>query len=710
MTYTKTKHYLLNGTNLFALLGSLTLSQAASAQTVILKADKDMDEITTTGQQAPNPALSTAIPKDSNRAPSADGGDFLRSVPGLTSGRMGGHALEPVIRGQTRSQLNIITDGASIMGAGPNRMDTPASFVDIDSADLVIIQRGYQSVKNGAGGTGGTILFEHNAPSFEDGRTFKGRAALAYESNGDIWTASGGVAAKAGDFTLRLDAHSKDAGSYKDGDGNLVRSSYELYGGTIEGGYTTENTALIVALTHEKNKNTLFPGAGMDSPEGDGTIIRGKLRHDFSGSDILKSMKINLYRSKANHIMDNFSLRERYMMFRQADLSAITTGGAFNLDLVMGESDISIGMDVKNISHDGLRTGNNMMPDMLDQIQSVLIPDASVKQMGFYAEAISPLSDNLSLKSGFRFDHIKADSAKGDLLTTLGMPVSANKMVEKYYGLSPEKQTENNVGGLLRLEYNMSRTSSFYLGLSHSNRTANTTERYMASNMMPMMPGGMNPSWIGNPFLKPEKHTQVDLGYGFHNEDQSFLISVYYDEVNDFIFRDHARGQLGIVQSDGALIYRNIDARLYGIEVEGKTTLGQAFELSGDLTYTHGHNKDIDIPLDQIPALMINMSLSYHQDQWDGGIRLRAALDQNRVDDNAMIGSGRDAQATPGYAVADLFASYNLSDRIKARFGISNIFNTTYANHLNRESLNDATSVQVNEAGRSFYLRLAANF
>lgn len=710
MSYTNTARRLVNGTNMLALMSLASLSQTASGQTVILKAETPMDEVVIKGQRTLNPALSTAIPKDSSRAPAADGGDFLRSVPGLTSGRMGGHALEPVIRGQSRSQLNIITDGASIMGAGPNRMDTPASFVDIDSADIVIIQRGYQSVKNGSGGTGGSILFEHNPPSFKNGQTIKGKASLAYESNGDIWTASSAIAAKAGDFTLRLNAHSKNAGSYSDGDGNRVRSSYEVYGGTLEGGYSSENTLIIVALSHEKNKNTLFPGAGMDSPEGDGTILRGKLRHDFSGNTALKSLRFNLYRSEANHIMDNFSLRDRSMMFRQADLTATTSGGAFSLDFGLAENQISVGLDVKNINHDGLRTGNNMMPHMPGQIQSVLIPDASIKQAGLYIEAISPLGDALSLKTGLRFDRIKARAQNTDMLTTLGMPTSPNKMYTKYYGFSAQEQGEHNLGGLLRLEYDVSSHASLYLGISRSNRTANTTERTMASTMMPMMPGGMNPSWIGNPALSSEKHSQIDLGYGYRDQDYSFLASVYYDSVNDFIFRDHARAQQGILQNNSALVYRNIDARLWGVEMEGKAALGQNFEISGNLTYTNGHNRDIDIALDQIPALMINTTLTYSQDSWNSGVRLRAALDQNRVDDNAMIGSGRDAQATPGYAVIDLFGAFELTDTIKARFGISNVFDTTYANHLNRESLNDATSVQVREPGRSFYLRLGASF
>ena len=693
------------------------MSQITHAQTVIIKPLNNLDEIVVTGTLMQKPALSTSVPKDTDGQPSADAGDYLRNIPGVTSGRMSGHALEPVIRGQSRSQLNIINDGAFLEGAGPNRMDTPASFADIDTADVVIVHRGYQSVQHGPGGTGGTIIVEHHAPSFKKGQNIKGRIDGAYETNGDIWSMAGNVSARADKLYIRLNGHYKDAGNYDDGHGNEVLTSFKAYGGSAEVGYSDDNTLVNFGISHEESRDTLFPGAGMDSPEGNATIMRGNLRHTFDNSSILKTLNINLYRSNAYHKMNNFTLRDRMMMFRQAELNAVTTGGKIALDLEIKNANISIGLDVKNIDHDGLRNGHDMDRTNMEPIQSVLIPDATINNIGLYAEAVLPLSDNLQIKTGLRFDNVKSSADKADMqnnLLMMGMmPMSPNMLYNMYYGVMSTDQTDNNLGGLLRAEYDISDDAAFYIGISRSNRSANSVERYMASLMGNMtMPSGMvmNMSWIGNPTLNAEKHNQLDAGFGVRKENWNFLFSAYYDDIDDYIFRDRAHGQDNILLANNALVYRNIDARIWGFEVEASANITKEFTIFGNISYTNGHNQDLDIPLYQIPPLGYDLTAIYKKGLWSIGSHLRGAFKQSRIDTNPMIGSGRDAGETDGYAVIDIFASVKIMENTKIRLGVSNLFDTFYVNHLNRESLNDASTIRVNEPGRSFYLRIKSEF
>ena len=695
----------------------LGLSQTTLAQTVIITPKNNLEEIVVTGTLLQKPALSTTIPKDTDGQPSADAGDYLRRIPGVTSGRMSGHALEPVIRGMSRSQLNIINNGAFLEGAGPNRMDTPAAFADIDTADVIIVHRGYQSVQHGPGGSGGTIIVEHHAPTFSSGQNVKGRLDGAYESNGDIWSTAGNLSARSGNLYLRLNAHFKEAGSYEDGQGNDVKTAFKAYGGSAEIGYSDDVTLINFGLSHEETRNTEFPGASMDSPDGSGTILRGKLRHKFDGTGIMRELKVDIYRSHAFHMMDNFSLRDRMMMFRRAELDATTMGGKIAADLMVAETNITIGMDVKHLNHEGLRIGNNMDWTNLNLVQSVLIPDATVRNIGLFAEAVQPVSDTLTLKAGIRYDNVKSRADTADQKTTLVMmgmmPLSPNMMYQKYYGLKAQEQTDNTLGGLLRLEYDLTDDMAFYMGMSRSSRSANTVERYMASLMADTtQPSGMvmNMSWVGNPELAPEKHTQFDLGVGVRKTNWNILVSGYYNDVNDYIFRDRAHGQDGILLANYALVYRNIDARLWGFEVEGSANITDALKVFGNISYTNGQNQDLDIPLYQIPPFSYDLTLTYEQDIWSVGGRLRGALSQNRIDDNMMIGSGRDAGETDGYTAVDLFASVQVMDQTRVRFGASNLFDKLYANHLNRESLNDALTVRVNEPGRSFYIRVQSEF
>ena len=147
------------------LLGSLSTAALAQAADVTMPADTDLGEIVVKADQLTAGAASYEFtPTGQMSTPAADGGALLSTVPGVTAGRMGGHGLELVIRGQSQNQLNIIDAGSFTFGGCPNRMDPPASIANVANADKIIVERGYASVTHGPGGSGGTVILEREAP------------------------------------------------------------------------------------------------------------------------------------------------------------------------------------------------------------------------------------------------------------------------------------------------------------------------------------------------------------------------------------------------------------------------------------------------------------------------------------------------------------------------------------------------------------------
>ncbi|MDS0796024.1 TonB-dependent receptor plug domain-containing protein, partial [Burkholderia pseudomultivorans] len=61
--------------------------------------------------------------------PASDGADYLKTIPGFTSIRSGGTNGDPVLRGMFGSRLNILANGMPTLGACPNRMDAPTSYI-----------------------------------------------------------------------------------------------------------------------------------------------------------------------------------------------------------------------------------------------------------------------------------------------------------------------------------------------------------------------------------------------------------------------------------------------------------------------------------------------------------------------------------------------------------------------------------------------------
>ena len=75
-----------------------------------------------------------------------------------------------------------------------------------------------------------------------------------------------------------------------------------------------------------------------------------------------------------------------------------------------------------------------------------------------------------------------------------------------------------------------------------------------------------------------------------------------------------------------------------------------------------------------------------------------------------IAGQGLDFGETPGWAVLDLYANYDINDRTAVNFGIDNVFDKNYAQHLNREDASSGDQFQVNEPGQSAWVKVSMQF
>ena len=621
--------------------------------------------------------------------PAADGGEFLRAVPGVTSGRMGGHGLELVIRGQSQNQLNIIDTGSFTFGGCPNRMDPPAATAGIARADKIIVERGYQSVTNGPGGSGGSVILEREAPEFAENNPLSFGISSGLSSNSGKFNLNGDFSLDLGQgFYIEGYAGYKTSGDYEDGDGKSVRSSYDQTSAGLTFGYEGNGVDLAFDIERDKVEDALFPGAGMDSPLSDTSIYRLRGGVDLDAG-ILRRIEGNLFLSEVDHVMDNFTLRPAGMMYARTPTTSDTHGGKIEAHLEFGATKAKIGLDL--VSNNRMATlYSAMMPaPVLGESPTVarflMWPDVTISQTGLYGETITALSDRTTLTLGARYDYVKATAGAANTVPG-GSAASPNTFYTAQYGTTfDEARTENNIGGLARIDYALDADSNLYVGLSRSVRTADATERAMGRS-----------NWVGNPDIAPEKHHQLDFGYERDGGNWSFNAAVYADKVDDYILRD----QFSVA---GVTTYRNVDAFLTGVELSGSWTKG-GWVMMADATYTRGKNETDGRDLAQIPPLMGSLTMSYGENAWRAGGRINWATAQTKIDPS------RDPGATPGYATLDLFGSYELSDNTILVAGVDNVFDKTYANHLSRTNVFDPTSFQVNEPGRTLYIGLDTRF
>jgi iron complex outermembrane recepter protein len=640
----------------------------------------------------------------------ADAAELLRCLPGVSGARMGGRGIDPIIRGQGQSRLNVLLDGAYVHGGCPNRMDPPTSYSPINSYEEVTVIRGAQTVRYGGGGSGGSLLFRRRTPRFQEWERLRGQVTGGITSNAMTRDLALDAAAGMPLGFLRGLAHYKEADNYEDGDGREVRSAYESRGGALIGGWTpADDQRLEVSYESTRDRDVLYSGAGMDGPLSDNDTWR--LRYEQGTlPGVFSDLNFELYTSAVSHQMDNYSLRTQTAPRKMlVDSDSDTHGGRLSGDIDTSLGIWTLGFDYQENERDATRFWDLGAPDP-SVIQSFMWPGAELAQSGVFSELAVPVGDERRIIAGARLDRVSASVDEGKANTTPSGPAwqrSPNDLYLDYYGVSGDAADEDNIGGFARYEHGIGNGWTLFGGISHSLRTADATERYLAAN-------NVNPAsrWIGNPDLAPEEHSQFELGATSGGESWMVTSSVFFDRVEDYILRDRARGQSDVLRSDGATIYRNVDARLFGGEVDAEIDWGGAWSSRAVISYVNAENTDDGQPIAQTPPLEGNLSLDWETDPWSAGVQLFWSVEQTRVDTDPTTGTGLDVQSTPGWATFDVYGKWLFGTDGEVSIGVRNILDRTYAYHVNRANVDpfNPDPEQVNEPGRTFWVRASISF
>lgn len=660
-------------------------------------------EVLITETPLTDPASSRIDPQAPERTPAADGGELLRSEPGVWGSRFGGHGMDPVIRGQKADRLNVLLDGGYVYGGCPNRMDPASSYAAPETYDSVEVIRGSQTVRYGAGGPGGTVRFQRDTERFTGEDYFRGEIGGGLRGNSNTSDAFADIATGSEAGYARLLGAYKNAHDYTDGAGDEVRSGFTSSDAQALLGWTPDtDTRLELAAGRTEGEDVKYVGK-MDAPETANDSYR--LRFDRQAATLgFDAVEARLYYNDVHHVMDNYSLPGRDPDMRmRVPSDSLTYGGRASGDLSLGDGEWTLGVDYRFNNRDAMRY-SDMMSTAVDYEQSYMWPDADLLRTGIFAEGDQPVGAG-ELRLGLRVDRVVADANASDYSQVGDTP--PDDLYSQYYdGVTEgDKASETNVGGVARYRQPVGEAATLFAGVSRTVRTADATERYMAS-------GGGN-VWVGNPGIDPEKHHQAELGLEAGGSAWSTQASVYYDRVTDYILEDTARGQDGIREDDSdqevadrAVVYRNVDAYLAGAEVTLERVWADQWRTGLSGSYVYAQNTTDDNPLPQTPPFTGTVELAYEGAAWDAGTRVKAATQQNRTAEE----TGQDVVETPAFQVVDLFASWRSGQGLEIQAGVDNLLDQAYHTHLNRQDSVSAEHLVVTEPGRSAWVRVTGSF
>ncbi|CAN7539724.1 TonB-dependent copper receptor [Aquipseudomonas alcaligenes] len=662
----------------------------------------DKDELpptVITAVQQSSPLTIVANPKDARQpVPASDATDYLKTIPGFAAIRSGGSNGDPVLRGMFGSRINLRTNGGLMLGACPYRMDAPSSYIAPETYDKLTVIKGPQTVLWGPGASAGTVLFERGPEHFgELGSRLD--ASFLVGSNGRFDKVLDGAVGGSEGY-VRFTGNQAQSDDYEDGDGDTVPSRWKKWNGDLAIGWTPDEDTLLELTAGKGDGEARYAGRSMDGAQ----FTRESLGLRFEKSnlgDVLTKVEAQVYYNYADHIMDNFTLRDpdpssMMPMPMASQVDRRTLGARFAATFALGEVELVTGVDALRSEHRWRNSSADMMTgDYIDTDQSPWDKDAVTHNYGAFAEATWYLAERNRVVSGARLDRSSAKDFRS--FQWSGMMTVANPT-------AGATRADTLPSGFVRYEHDLAESpTTLYAGLGHVQRFPDYWELFSAES---------GPSGSANAFdgIKPEKTTQLDFGVQYAGENLDAWASAYVGQVRDYILFSYNTGMMGMTSSSAG----NVDARIMGGELGASYKLGQHWKTDGSLAYAWGKNSSDGEALPQMPPLEARLGLTYEQDDWSAGALWRLVAQQGRVAEGKGNVVGQDFGSSAGFGVFSLNGAYRVSKNVKLSAGVDNLFDKDYAEHLNLAGDAGfgypAERVAIDEPGRTLWAKVDLSF
>ncbi|HHT8899853.1 TPA: TonB-dependent copper receptor [Burkholderia cenocepacia] len=621
--------------------------------------------------------------------PASDGADYLKTIPGFTSIRSGGTNGDPVLRGMFGSRLNILANGMPTLGACPNRMDAPTSYIAPESYDKVTVVKGPQTVLYGPGASAGTVLFERVTPRFErPGMRFEGSlVGGSFGRNDQNIDLTAGTPDVYGRVTANH-AHSQD---YQDGNGNTVPSQWDKWNADAALGWTPDDHTRVELTAGTGDGYARYAGRGMD-----GAHFR---RETFGLSfdkrhlgDVLDRIEARVYYNEADHVMDNYTLRQpdpasSMPMRMAADVRRRTVGARAAATFRFGDDfKLVTGVDAQSNRLDSRSSmGQQNYRDQPWDAQATMWNAGVFSELTWYASDVSRVI------GGARVDYASARDKRA---------MKRGMMMSKPNPTFDDDRTKVLPSGFVRYERDLaSLPVTWYAGIGHAERYPDYWELFSATR---------GPTGSVNAFsaVRPEKTTQLDIGAQYKSDRFDAWVSAYAGYVQDFILFDYATGMMGPTTQA-----TNVNAQIMGGEAGVSWRPVAPLRVETSLAYAWGRNVASGDPLPQMPPLEARIGLEYTRGAWSAGGLWRIVASQHRYALNEGNVVGKDFGPSAGFGVLSLHTQYNVSKTVQISVGVDNVLNKAYTEHLNlagNAGFGYPANAPVMEPGRTAWVRVSA--
>ncbi|MBL4899168.1 MAG: TonB-dependent receptor [Colwellia sp.] len=620
--------------------------------------------------------------------------DWLMSVPGANINSNGPITGIAQYRGLYGDRVAASLDGHPVIGAGPNAMDTPLSYSTPLIVDSMTVYRGIAPVSAGINTLGGAVEVKmRKAESMNsDATVLSGDVQAGYRSNNSAKTLSAVTNIATGDVAVLLYGNSQKGDSMESGDGIVISpTNFDKVqlGGDIR--YNSGNNEIGLSYHYTDTNNSGTPALPMDIEYIESHRIT--LDGVFNLSGWQAEWQVGYI--DADHGMTNFLMRENNDLtkYRRNNATAETSDFKIEFTQLFDFGELAFGVDGYFASHDSVITNpNNMM------FKVVNFNNVEDNRYGIFTQWQNQF-DQTNVQLGVRFKRAEANadevsSSMAMMAPPMGTLVSG---LQDNFNNANRKVSDNNVDIALNTQTKLSTNLSFSAGIGLKNRAPSYQERYL---WIPMeSTGGLadGHTYIGDINLKSETAYQIDLGLTYQDEKLMLAPHIFYQSIDDYI----QGTPLGMANMSAAMLanmmsgdtnplkYSNVDAKLYGFDLNGYYHINEQIEVSTIISYVQGERRDIDDNLYRIAPLNGQINVQYNAEDWMVKTSLVMAAKQNKVS------TTNGEQKTSGYGVVNIDAQYFVNTDLAVRLGVDNILDKNYQNHLGGYNRVNGTDIPV---------------
>ena len=612
--------------------------------------------------------------------------DAVGHLPGLSQISTGAGISKPVIRGLGYNRVVVVDQG--IRQEGQQWGDEHGLEVDEEGVHSVEVLKGPASLMYGSDAIAGVMILHPEHP-LEEG-TMQVKVGSQYQTNNGLYDYRVGFAGNTKGFVWNWHFLDKAAHCYKNKVDGYVPGSF----------FKERDIQGMLGINRGWGHSWLRFSRVSFTPG----ITEGELvGSNFDG----KSYSIVSPFQKVLHYK---AISDNAWYFGDGTLKAVI-GYQQNYRREFEEEETpelamrlhTVNYDIKylhSLPHDWkIATGvGGMWQRNINQGEEYLIPDHHLLDIGVFATAEWQYQ-KWHFSGGARFDnrHLKTTSLM-------------EEGVLRFEALS---KNFTGITGSLGVVWNVTDRINLRLNAARGFRAPTVSE--LSSNGVHE---GSIQYEIGNPELKAEKSTQLDLGFDYTSHYVSLQASLFTNWINDYIFLARLP-----YETDGyrTYQYREGDARLMGGEVSVDVHPINPLHFENAFSYVRGIQ--LDQPdeaknLPMMPAPKWTSDIRYEFPNFAKNHCRRTFLAfgmEYNFRQNKFYAVDNTETATPSYALFNLSAGMDLHifghNCIELTFSCQNLFDKAYQPHLSRLKHVDTGSLTgrqgISAMGRNFCFKVS---